>query len=91
MAVSESVAAGGRVMHVGEEWRASSNGESFVDLNPYTGEAYAHFAAGTREDAARAVRSAAGAFPGCAAPRSIEDFTQLQWVSVQSVTRGFAF
>ena len=43
------------------EW--SPGGRTFDDLDPFTGETVAHVAAGTREDAARAVAAAAEAFP----------------------------
>ena len=41
----------------------SSGGRTFDDLDPFTGETVAHVAAGTRDDAARAVAAAAEAFP----------------------------
>jgi acyl-CoA reductase-like NAD-dependent aldehyde dehydrogenase len=41
----------------------SSGGQTFDDLDPFTGETVAQIAAGTRDDAARAVAAAAGAFP----------------------------
>jgi acyl-CoA reductase-like NAD-dependent aldehyde dehydrogenase len=44
-------------------WVGASAGETFDDLDPYTGEVVATVAAGTREDAARAVQAAADAFP----------------------------
>jgi acyl-CoA reductase-like NAD-dependent aldehyde dehydrogenase len=44
-------------------WVGASAGETFDDLDPYTGEVVATVAAGTREDAACAVQAAADAFP----------------------------
>jgi acyl-CoA reductase-like NAD-dependent aldehyde dehydrogenase len=44
-------------------WVDASAGETYDDLDPYTGEVVATVAAGTREDAARAVQAAADAFP----------------------------
>jgi acyl-CoA reductase-like NAD-dependent aldehyde dehydrogenase len=49
-------------LFIGGEWSASEGG-TFEDRDPFTGEAVAHVAAGTREDAARAVAKAAEAFP----------------------------
>ena len=49
---------------VGGEWTAASGGEIFDDNDPFTGEVVANVAAGTREDARRAVEAAAEAFPG---------------------------
>jgi acyl-CoA reductase-like NAD-dependent aldehyde dehydrogenase len=48
---------------IGGRWVEASNGSIFDDLDPYTGEAVATAAAGTREDARRAVEAAAAAFP----------------------------
>lgn len=72
MAVSEGVATGERLMHIGGAWRAAADGATFVDVNPYSGAPYAHVAAGTREDAALAVSAAAEAFPGWAATPPVE-------------------
>jgi acyl-CoA reductase-like NAD-dependent aldehyde dehydrogenase len=47
---------------IGGEWVAAAGGETFDDLDPFTGDVIAHVAAGTREDAKRAVESAAEAF-----------------------------
>jgi acyl-CoA reductase-like NAD-dependent aldehyde dehydrogenase len=44
------------------QWVDASDGGRFDDLSPYTGEAVATAAAGTREDARRAVEAAAEAF-----------------------------
>lgn len=41
----------------------TADGRTFEDLDPYTGEVVAHVAAGTREDARRAIDAAADAFP----------------------------
>ena len=45
------------------QWVRAEGGATFDDLNPYTGEVIATAAAGTREDARRAVEAAAAAFP----------------------------
>jgi len=45
------------------EWSDAGNGNTFEDLDPYTGDVVAQVAAGTREDAARAIEAAAAAFP----------------------------
>ena len=50
-------------MFIGGKWVDSASGETFDDLNPYTGQAYAQVPAGTREDARQAVDAAAAAFP----------------------------
>jgi acyl-CoA reductase-like NAD-dependent aldehyde dehydrogenase len=47
---------------IGGEWAAG--GESFDDLDPFTGDVVARVPAGTREDARRAIDAAAEAFPG---------------------------
>jgi acyl-CoA reductase-like NAD-dependent aldehyde dehydrogenase len=47
---------------IGGEW--TGGGESFDDLDPFTGDVVARVPAGTREDARRAVDAAAAAFPG---------------------------
>ena len=46
------------------KWVAASNGTTYADHDPFTGETMATIPASTREDAKRAVESAAGAFPG---------------------------
>ena len=45
------------------EWVSSSGGETFDDLDPFTGEVVGRIAAGTREDAKKAVDASAAAFP----------------------------
>lgn len=50
-------------MFIGGKWTDASNGETFEDLNPYTGEVYANVPAGTPEDVKRAVDEAHAAFP----------------------------
>src|SRR5215207_6196178 len=45
------------------DWTDASGGATFEDLNPYSGEVVATVAAGTREDARRAVEAAQAAFP----------------------------
>jgi acyl-CoA reductase-like NAD-dependent aldehyde dehydrogenase len=47
---------------IGGEWVEAAGGETFDDLDPFTGDIVARVAAGTREDAKRAVESAAEAF-----------------------------
>jgi acyl-CoA reductase-like NAD-dependent aldehyde dehydrogenase len=47
---------------IGGEW-AASDGATFEDRDPFTGETVALVQAGTRADAARAVAAAAAAFP----------------------------
>ncbi len=49
---------------IGGEW--ASGGTTFEDVDPFTGETVANVAAGTRDDAARAVSAAAAAAPGWA-------------------------
>ena len=50
-------------MFIGGKWVDAADGQTFEDLNPYTGEVYAHLPAGKREDAARAIEAAQAAFP----------------------------
>ncbi len=50
--------------YVGGDWTDASGGATFDDFDPFTGELVARVAAGTREDAKRAVDTAAEAFPG---------------------------
>ncbi len=45
------------------EWSDAGSGKTFDDTDPYTGDVVAQVAAGTREDAARAIEAAAAAFP----------------------------
>jgi len=54
-------------MFIGGKWVDSVSGETFDDLNPYTGQVYAQVPAGTREDARQAVDAAEAAFPEWAA------------------------
>ena len=49
--------------HIGGQWVDSEGGDSYDDLDPYTGDVVARVAAGTRADAHRAVEAAAAAFP----------------------------
>ena len=53
-------------MFIGGKWIESTSGETFHDLNPFTGEVYAQVPAGTREDARQAIDAARAAFPGWA-------------------------
>jgi acyl-CoA reductase-like NAD-dependent aldehyde dehydrogenase len=49
---------------VGGEWTASAGGETFDDYDPFTGDVVARVSAGGRDDARRAIETAADAFPG---------------------------
>lgn len=49
-------------MFIGGKWVDSTSGESFDDLNPFTGEVYARVPAATREDASQAIAAAQAAF-----------------------------
>ncbi len=49
------------------EWVQAEGGNTFDDLNPYTGEVFAKVAAGTGDDAQRAIDAADRAFPAWAA------------------------
>ena len=49
-------------LYIGGEWVDSAGGATFDDLNPFDGDVVARIAAGTREDANRAVETAAAAF-----------------------------
>ena len=62
MAAVESEVLEGRQFIAGE-WVASAGGETFDDLDPFTGDVVGQIAAGTREDAQKAVEAAAAAFP----------------------------
>jgi acyl-CoA reductase-like NAD-dependent aldehyde dehydrogenase len=48
---------------IGGQWVDASDGATFEDTDPFTGDVVAQVPVGTREDAARAVASADGAFP----------------------------
>ncbi len=48
---------------VGGEWVAAADGATYEDLDPFTGEVVANAAACGPDDAARAIESAASAFP----------------------------
>ena len=50
-------------MFIGGKWVDTASGETFDDLNPYTGEVHARIPAGTREDARLAIEAAQAAFP----------------------------
>ena len=49
---------------IGGEWTPASGGGTFEDYDPYTGDVVAQIAAGTREDARRAVEASQAAFEG---------------------------
>jgi acyl-CoA reductase-like NAD-dependent aldehyde dehydrogenase len=49
--------------YIGGKWVEASNGETFEDLDPYTGDVTATVPAGTREDARAAIDAAASSFP----------------------------
>jgi acyl-CoA reductase-like NAD-dependent aldehyde dehydrogenase len=55
-----------RQLFVGGEWADAEGGGTFEDRDPFTGEVVAEVAAGSREDARRAIESAAAAAPGWA-------------------------
>ncbi|HEX6330310.1 MAG TPA: aldehyde dehydrogenase family protein [Actinomycetota bacterium] len=48
---------------IGGRWEDASDGETFEDVEPFSGRVMATVAAGTREDARMAVDAAAGVFP----------------------------
>jgi acyl-CoA reductase-like NAD-dependent aldehyde dehydrogenase len=48
---------------IGGAWVDAEAGETFDDLDPFTGDVVARVAAGGRDDATRAIESAAAAFP----------------------------
>ena len=48
---------------IGGKWIDAEGGDTFDDLDPFTGDVVARVAAGGREDARNAVEAAAGAFP----------------------------
>ena len=48
-------------MFIGGKWVEAADGKTFEDMNPYTGEVYAHLPAGKREDACRAIEAAQAA------------------------------
>ena len=48
---------------IGGEWVGASKGATYPDRNPFTGETMATIPASSREDAKRAVKAAADAFP----------------------------
>ncbi|HBA55749.1 MAG TPA: aldehyde dehydrogenase, partial [Syntrophorhabdus aromaticivorans] len=50
-------------MYINGEWVGALDGEVYNDLNPYTGEVFAHVPSGKRADAKRAVDGAVEAFP----------------------------
>lgn len=54
-------------MYIGGKWVEAANGKTFEDMNPYTGEVYAHVPAGTHEDVRKAIDEAHAAFPEWAA------------------------
>ena len=53
-------------LFIGGEWSDAAGGGTFDDLDPFTGEVVAEVAAGNREDAHRAVETAAAAAPAWA-------------------------
>jgi len=50
-------------MFIEGKWVETATGETFDDMNPYTGEVYAEVQAGTRDDARQAIEAANAAFP----------------------------
>ena len=63
MATPTAEAVAEREQFIAGEWVAAAGGETFEDLDPYTGNVVARVAAGRRDDARRAIGSAAEAFP----------------------------
>lgn len=61
-----------RQQYIGGSWVDASDGGTFDDINPFTGDVIAGVAAGTRADAAQAVAAAAEAFPAWAATPPVE-------------------
>ena len=61
------MAAKSQKMYIDGKWVDAAGGQTFQDLNPYTGEAYAQVPAGTAEDARSAIDAAKAAFPEWAA------------------------
>jgi acyl-CoA reductase-like NAD-dependent aldehyde dehydrogenase len=58
-----SITTGAEYRHfIAGEWTDAGSGNTFDDTDPYTGDVVAQVAAGTREDAARAIEAAAAAF-----------------------------
>ncbi len=53
-------------LHIGGEWADAEGGRTFEDRDPYTGEVLVEVAAGSREDARRAIEVAAAAAPAWA-------------------------
>jgi aldehyde dehydrogenase (NAD+) len=47
---------------IGGEWSDAAGGETFDDLDPFTGDVVARIPAGGREDAKHAIEAAAAAF-----------------------------
>jgi acyl-CoA reductase-like NAD-dependent aldehyde dehydrogenase len=52
-----------RGLHIGGQWMDASEGKTFDDHDPFTGEVVAIVPAGSREDARRAIEAAAETFP----------------------------
>jgi acyl-CoA reductase-like NAD-dependent aldehyde dehydrogenase len=50
-------------LYVGGEWTGAEDGRTFEDRDPFTGDVVAEVAAGSRQDARRAIESAAAAAP----------------------------
>src|SRR4051794_6623661 len=48
---------------IGGQWTDASEGATFEDRDPFTGDVVANVPAGTRDDARRAIEAAAAAFP----------------------------
>jgi len=53
-------------LFIGGEWAAAEGGRTFEDRDPFTGEVVVEVAAGTRDDARRAIEVAAAAAPAWA-------------------------
>lgn len=50
-------------MYINGQWVDASDGKTFDDYNPYSGEVYARIPSGKRKDARKACNAAAAAFP----------------------------
>jgi acyl-CoA reductase-like NAD-dependent aldehyde dehydrogenase len=61
------MAAKSHKMFIDGKWIDATGGDTFEDMNPYTGEVYAKVPAGSREDVRSAIEAAQAAFPEWAA------------------------
>jgi acyl-CoA reductase-like NAD-dependent aldehyde dehydrogenase len=63
VATQAPAAAVDRQQFIGGEWVDAPGGDTFDDLDPFSGDVVAHIPAGGRDDARRAIEAAAAAFP----------------------------